>query len=230
MAQVSGPPAGATRNKPIRDSLRGLLSAAADEVGIDHIRISSGGQDRLGRGSRRTGSTRHDVDANGKGGAADLEMLIGGRALNYGSAADRAIGARFVTACVRRGATGVGAGGKNGPYMGLTKLHVGYGPVSTWGHGGKGVNAPAWLLKAVKDAKLPALPASAVRVLRKGMEDDPEVRLLQDALNKVLGLALKEDGDFGDKTEAAVRDLQERRGLKPIDGIAGKDTRALLGI
>lgn len=229
MATVTGPPAYATRNKPIRDNLKAILSAAADECGIDHIRISSGGQDRLGHGTRRTGSTRHDVDASGKGGAADLEMLIGGKALNYGKAADRAIVARFVTACVRRGVTGVGAGGKNGPYMGLTKIHAGFGPVSTWGHGGRGVNAPDWLLKAVADAKRAPKPEPSVRVLRKGLEDDPEVRKLQAALNDVLGLALKEDGDFGERTEAAVHDFQQKKGLVP-DGVAGHATRALLGI
>lgn len=229
MAQVSGPPKGVTRNKPIRDNLRAILSDSADECGIQHIRISSGGQDRIGHGTRRTGSTRHDIDHTGKGGAADLEMLIGGRALNYGVAADRKIVAKFVTACVRRGATGVGAGGKNGMYMGLQKLHIGFGPVSTWGHGGKGVNAPDWLLRAVADAKRPAKPEPSSRVLRKGLEDDGDVRKLQAALNHVLGLALKEDGDFGERTEAAVRDFQEKKGLVP-DGVAGHATRSLLGI
>ena len=56
MVTFSGPPSGATRNKPITQELRRVLDAAAQAAGIDAIRITSGGQDALGEGTRRIGS------------------------------------------------------------------------------------------------------------------------------------------------------------------------------
>lgn len=62
-------------------------------------------------------------------------------------------------------------------------------------------------------------------VLRRGARG-PAVEELQ----RLLGLTGSEvDGDFGAKTEAAVRKLQTERGLKPVDGVVGKDTAAALG-
>ena len=48
------------------------------------------------------------------------------------------------------------------------------------------------------------------------------VRQLQNELNK-RGYSLDQDGIFGKKTRAAVRDYQKKNGLK-LDGIAGKET------
>ena len=48
------------------------------------------------------------------------------------------------------------------------------------------------------------------------------VTKLQTALNEH-GYDLDVDGIFGEKTQAAVRDYQEKYGLK-LDGIAGKET------
>lgn len=64
------------------------------------------------------------------------------------------------------------------------------------------------------------------RQLKKGMKGD-DVRELQKLLN-VAGDSLTEDGDFGKKTEAAVRVYQKRMGLT-VDGIAGKNTITALG-
>ena len=52
------------------------------------------------------------------------------------------------------------------------------------------------------------------------------VRWLQFWL-RLWGYDLVIDGSFGDKTAAAVRDVQKRRGLK-VDGVAGEKTRAAL--
>ena len=49
------------------------------------------------------------------------------------------------------------------------------------------------------------------------------VRQLQNELNK-RGYALDEDGIFGKKTRAAVRDYQKKNGLTMVDGIAGNET------
>lgn len=49
------------------------------------------------------------------------------------------------------------------------------------------------------------------------------VKTLQNELNK-LGYSLDEDGIFGKKTQAAVRDYQKKNGLTMVDGIAGNET------
>lgn len=56
MTTFSGPPSSAIRNRPISPQLHHVLATA----GIAHIEITSGGQDALGEGNRRTGSKRHD--------------------------------------------------------------------------------------------------------------------------------------------------------------------------
>jgi peptidoglycan hydrolase-like protein with peptidoglycan-binding domain len=73
----------AIRNRPIRRSLAGNLIAAADEVydtGQIRLVVYSGGQDRRGQGSRRTGSIRHDDFGDG-GRAADLYVYRDGEKL-----------------------------------------------------------------------------------------------------------------------------------------------------
>ena len=49
------------------------------------------------------------------------------------------------------------------------------------------------------------------------------VRQLQNELNK-WGYSLDQDGIFGKKTRAAVRDYQKKNGLTMVDGIAGDET------
>jgi peptidoglycan hydrolase-like protein with peptidoglycan-binding domain len=48
------------------------------------------------------------------------------------------------------------------------------------------------------------------------------------AVQKALGI--EADGQFGAKTEAAVKDFQIRQGLKQVDGIVGKETATALGL
>ena len=49
------------------------------------------------------------------------------------------------------------------------------------------------------------------------------VKQLQSELNR-RGYSLDEDGIFGKKTRAAVRDYQKKNGLRMVDGIAGDET------
>lgn len=63
--------------------------------------------------------------------------------------------------------------------------------------------------------------------LKKGSKG-ADVKTLQQALNKAGGYGLNVDGDFGAKTEAAVRDFQKKNGLS-VDGIVGAKTWAELG-
>lgn len=63
--------------------------------------------------------------------------------------------------------------------------------------------------------------ASTYKMVAYGSQGDA-VRQLQGELNRQ-GYQLEEDGIFGSKTRAAVRDYQKKNGLK-LDGIAGDET------
>lgn len=65
--------------------------------------------------------------------------------------------------------------------------------------------------------------------LQPGSRDPKAVSALQNALNDLLGTDMAVDGKFGNDTRDAVKQFQERQGLK-ADGVVGEDTReALLG-
>ncbi len=61
----------------------------------------------------------------------------------------------------------------------------------------------------------------AYKTISYGSSGD-DVRKLQERLNKE-GYSLAVDGQFGSKTQAAVRDYQKKKGLS-VDGIVGKNT------
>lgn len=54
-----------------------------------------------------------------------------------------------------------------------------------------------------------------------------EVRRIQTALTRA-GYAVSTDGDYGPKTKAQVEALQRAKGVKPVDGIVGPVTMAVL--
>lgn len=112
------------RKLPLSQRLRSVLEQAAASVGVEAV-VYSGGQAAKGTGGPRTGSTRHD-----NGNAADLYLMKNGRKLSDINPEDREIMAKFVSAAVSAGATGVGAG--HG-YMGPSNIHVGFGNQATWG-------------------------------------------------------------------------------------------------
>ncbi len=146
MTTFTGPPSAAIRNKPISAELKAVLERAAAAAGVDTVRITSGGQDALGQGTRRTGSTRHD-----RGRAADLQLVAGGTTRTFTDATADPVVLAFVTAAAAAGATGIGAGVT---YMGNRTIHVGFGTSVTdrtkltWGAGGAAANAPRWLRDA----------------------------------------------------------------------------------
>jgi hypothetical protein len=148
MTTFSGPPSDAIRNKPISSELKQTLYAAAEAAGVEGIRITSGGQDTLGEGTRRTGSTRHD-----RGRAADLQLVVNGTTPTFTDQSAPAVILAFVTAAAAAGANGIGAGVG---YMGNRTIHVGFGTsvndksTLTWGAGGRSVNAPQWLRDAAE--------------------------------------------------------------------------------
>jgi hypothetical protein len=111
------------RKMPISPGLKGVLQQAASVAGVDVV-VTSGGQPAFPKGPR-TGSTRHDL-----GNAADLDLYVGGRILSDANPADIELKKKFVAAATAAGASGVGAGAS---YMGLTKIHVGFGDPAKWG-------------------------------------------------------------------------------------------------
>lgn len=112
------------RKLPLSPKLKSVLDQAAAAAGVEVV-VYSGGQSPKGSGGPRTGSTRHD-----NGNAADLYLMRGGKKLVDTNPEDRAVMAKFVSAAVAAGATGVGAG--HG-YMGPSNIHVGFGKQATWG-------------------------------------------------------------------------------------------------
>lgn len=68
---------GAIRNKEVTPSLEGKLDTTITSVlGTGYtLEIFSGGQEQKGKGSRRTGTIRHDVDEHGRGIAADVYIV-----------------------------------------------------------------------------------------------------------------------------------------------------------
>ena len=60
------------------------------------------------------------------------------------------------------------------------------------------------------------------------VESNKDIKDLQQALNR-FGLTLTVDGVRGSRTEAAIREFQERKGVT-VDGIAGPKTRKALGL
>jgi hypothetical protein len=133
---------GVTRNLPLSSQLAGILLRAAIECDVD-VHVVSGGQPPKGTSTRRVGSTRHDV-GGGRMGAADVQLLKAGDTLQMTIPAHVPDMARYVTSCVKQGATGVGAGV---PYMGPSTIHIGGGGSAVWG-GLRGERAPDWLIAA----------------------------------------------------------------------------------
>ncbi len=130
------------RNRPIAPRLKHILSFAGCEAGIDEVRVTSGGQCAIGTCSRRVGSTRHDL-----GNAADLDLIKNGRVLKFTVENELPFFEAFVEAAASFGATGIGG---DVPYMGPTRIHVGFGSRATWGgNRGRGL-APSWLSNAAR--------------------------------------------------------------------------------
>jgi len=142
MATVEEHTQGKIRDLPISQALRAVLLSAAHASGVDLVKVTSGGQCRRGTCTKRTGSERHD-----DGQAADLQLLVGGRALKFTSGGDLETFKSFVTAAARAGAMGLGAGVD---YMGPDTIHVGFGSRAVWGAGGKAANAPEWIRRAAQ--------------------------------------------------------------------------------
>lgn len=147
------------RRWPISSRLAQILLTAGQMVGVDTVRVTSGGQMRLStaiakgatKGSDkvwrlpngkkvRIGSTRHD-----DGNAADLRLEINGSSQSFTTSSGQKLFADFAEKTAALGCTGLGAGV---PYMGRYTMHVGFGSKAVWAN--RGQTAPGWLVSAVK--------------------------------------------------------------------------------
>jgi hypothetical protein len=143
---------GKTRNDPLAPELVNAMSFLGN-MGIT-MDVVSGGQEPAGTpGGSRTGSTRHD---HGK--AADVDFYMGDRKLDWNNAGDIPVLQEIVSRAKASGITGIGAGND---YMGPGRFHVGFGKPAVWGAGGKGENAPQWLVEAYGGNLGLAKPAAA---------------------------------------------------------------------
>lgn len=94
---------------------------------------------------------------------------------------------------------------------------------------GVAINPEAYWAHRGKEG--PVRQAAGPGLLRNGDGGEP-VRMLQSTLSKLgycdsAGRPLRVDGDFGDRTESAVRVFQRAHGLR-VDGQVGADTRKAL--
>jgi hypothetical protein len=225
------------RDMPISAALRRVLLMAAQEAGVDIVRITSGGQP--GSRGQRTGSNRHDG-----GNAADLELVARGRTLDFTQAADLDTICRFVASAAACGATGIGAGVN---YMGPQRLHVGFGngPNDTvqvvWGEGGAAANAPGWLRDAAQlgwtyaaGGPIPegAAPQPPPEGEAAGTGPPPESpgsfpSQLDGLIGALNAPSARADRTFGWMAHAAVAVIQLCRRL-PMTGVPDAETWAIL--
>ena len=225
------------RDMPVSAALRRVLLMAAQEAGVDVVRITSGGQP----GSRglRTGSNRHDG-----GNAADLELVARGRTLDFTRASDVDTICRFVASAAACGATGIGAGVN---YMGPTRLHVGFGngPHDTtkvvWGESGAPANAPPWLREAafrgwaypagagpsVPDEAFPEQPIEGEAIGADGPRPGGFAEQVRRLLAALFGSSERAEGIFGWMARGAIAAIQFCR-RSPVTGVPDADAWAVL--
>lgn len=122
--------AGKIRSKPVGADWYDKARAAAAATGVQGIgiKIVSGGQNPLGVGGPRTGSTRHDVGPDGKSHTADMVLTVNGRPVLPGE--DKELYKKFFEGAAAAGFTGIGHYDWG--------VHVGDGSKAAWGPNTKG--------------------------------------------------------------------------------------------
>lgn len=95
-----------------------------------------------------------------------------------------------------------------------------------WTHWG--IPKGLYTINELRKAGIDVAEDDNIPTLRRGSEGD-EVADLQMLLNSKFGYKLDIDGDFGSKTEAAVKDFQRKQGLT-VDGVVGPMTWKALGV
>lgn len=139
----------AVRNDPLDARLVAAMSFVKD-MGVT-MDVISGGQESNKPGEG-TGSTRHN-----HGMSADVDFYKNGRKLDWNNPADLPILVQIVQQAKANGITGIGAGDD---YMGAGRFHMGFGSAAVWGAGGKGANAPQWLVDAYNGVDAGSMPTA----------------------------------------------------------------------
>ena len=166
------------------------------------------------------GHARHHAGAS----SGDVDLYDEkGRKLDERNPADRAKMATYIEAAAASGSTGIGFG-KDGSYMGHSRMHVGAGTPAVWGAGGHGANAPDWVRDAYNRgrAKQVSLEQQNAAIARaKGVNTN----------TATAGQAKTSDAGGGypasmlDKSHSSVPDLplpQNRMGTSMDDMGSGK--------
>jgi hypothetical protein len=201
----------AVRNDRLSPQLVNSM-AFLGEMGIT-MEVFSGGQESNKPGEG-TGSERHN-----HGNSADVEFYKDGRKLSPKNPEDRAILTQIIQTAMANGVTGFGEGDD---YMGEGRIHVGFGDPGVWGKGGKGENAPEWLVQAFNSGTLGAAPAASGGMsTRSAYEavmaiEDPKVRA---AAMAKLDAQLKTEAALTAADQKAASDeawrLYTQNGMKP---------------
>lgn len=205
---------GATRNDPLAPELVSAMSFLGD-MGIT-MDVVSGGQEAAGTpGASRTGSTRHD-----HGQSADVDFYMGGRKLDWNNAGDLPVLQQVVSRAKASGITGIGAGDD---YMGPGRFHVGFGAPAVWGAGGKGENAPQWLVEAYNGApagnvtmSTQSAPATIIQTADGSLQPrlySPASGEFGQAYNAAASVVYRNEAEL--ETSAALLDLSNQFTLDP---------------
>lgn len=113
---------GPTRTRPVSQRYVQTISGLAQEIDPSlSVRILSAGQPE--EGPNRTGSHRHDVNANGEAETSDLVLVSGGKVLRPSE--NKALYSKFIENAAAAGFTGIGHYGWG--------IHVGGGEKAFWG-------------------------------------------------------------------------------------------------
>jgi hypothetical protein len=90
------------------------------------------------------GHARHHQGAS----SGDVDLYDeSGRKLDVRNPEDKAKMEQYIEAAAASGSSGIGFG-KDGSYMGFSRMHVGAGSPAVWGAQGKTANAPDWVARA----------------------------------------------------------------------------------
>jgi hypothetical protein len=157
----------AIRKQPIAKDVRDKIAVAAAATGENiQFKVTSGGQNPLGIGGPRTGSTRHDA-----GHAGDGVLVVDGKEILPGE--DKALYARFFENAAAAGLTGLGhyAWG----------VHVGGGSEAAWGPNTKGNTLDptfgAAIARGRSGPKLDVAPTKSTVDIRKALPTEAMNRI-----------------------------------------------------
>lgn len=115
---------GKTRNIPVSPEYIQRIERIASTIDPTlGVTITSGGQPRKGTSTKRTGSTRHDIDEHGHAETSDLVLTRNGKPILPGE--DKALYSRFLEEAAANGFSGIGHYDWG--------VHVGGGSRAAWG-------------------------------------------------------------------------------------------------